>query len=60
MSKTPTGFAEHAMEQRRRWLTLTPEQRLAWLEGAKRFARLATHAGPPRPKSATPDPSSSE
>jgi len=34
----------HELEQLRAWLALTPAQRLAWLEGAKRFARLAQQA----------------
>jgi len=38
------GFERHAREQRERWLALTPEQRLQWLERAKRFARLALAA----------------
>jgi hypothetical protein len=38
------GFERHAEEQRERWLKLTPEQRLLWLERAKRFARMALAA----------------
>ena len=44
--KTPseTGFRVHEEEQRRAWLELTPAQRLAWLEEAKRFAEQARRA----------------
>jgi len=38
------SFAKHAKEQRLRWLALTPEERLAWLEGAKRFERAVRAA----------------
>jgi hypothetical protein len=41
-----------ARSQRERWLALTPEQRLIWLERAERFERAAREArdaaaGPP-------------
>ena len=35
------GWKLHEEEQRIAWLQLTPAQRLAWLEEAKRFAELA-------------------
>ncbi len=38
------SFAQHAREQRERWLALTPEERLRWLEGAKRFERAVRAA----------------
>lgn len=47
MSDDPTrdeAFENHAREQRSRWLELTPEERLRWLERAKRFARIALEA----------------
>lgn len=44
MTEPHIGFDRHAREQRERWLALTPEQRLAWLERAKRFARVARGA----------------
>lgn len=40
------AFEKHAREQRERWLALTPEERLRWLERAKRFARLALASSP--------------
>ena len=49
------GWKAHVEEQRRAWLRLTPAQRLAWLEEAKRFAEAAkrarkTSAASPTPK----------
>ncbi|MBW1831222.1 MAG: hypothetical protein JRG93_02155 [Deltaproteobacteria bacterium] len=45
MSKTRSdGWERHEAEQRRAWLKLTPAQRLAWLEDAKRFAEAAKRA----------------
>jgi hypothetical protein len=44
MAEPSDGFERHAQEQRERWLKLTPEQRLLWLERAKRFARIALAA----------------
>jgi hypothetical protein len=44
MSERDEAFARHEREQRARWLALTPEERLLWLERAKRFARLARDA----------------
>ncbi len=41
------AFAEHAREQRERWLRLTPEERLLWLERTKQFVRIARAAGRP-------------
>ena len=38
---TEDGWRRHEAEQRRAWMKLTPAQRLAWLEEAKRFAELA-------------------
>ena len=38
------GWRAHEEEQRRAWLRLTPAQRLAWLEEAKRFAEVAKRA----------------
>jgi hypothetical protein len=38
------GWARHADEQRRAWLRLTPEERLRWLEQAKRFCHEALGA----------------
>ena len=35
------GWKRHEAEQRRAWMKLTPAERLAWLEEAKRFAELA-------------------
>ena len=35
------GWHQHACEQRRAWLALSPRQRLRWLEQAKAFAALA-------------------
>ncbi len=43
------GWKAHEEEQRRSWLRLTPAQRLAWLEGAKEFARQALGAAHRRP-----------
>jgi hypothetical protein len=43
------GWEVHDEEQRRSWLRLTPAQRLAWLEGAKEFAREALGAAYRRP-----------
>lgn len=42
MSKaTEDGWERHEAEQRLAWMRLTPAERLAWLEDAKRFAELA-------------------
>jgi len=38
------GFALQREAQRRAWLALSPRQRLAWLEEAKRFAARASIA----------------
>jgi hypothetical protein len=38
------GWKAHEEEQRSAWLRLTPAQRLAWLEEAKRFAEVAKRA----------------
>jgi len=38
------GWKVHEAEQRRAWLQLTPAQRLAWLEEAKRFTEAAKRA----------------
>ncbi len=37
-------FEHHRAEQRRAWLALSPRERLAWLEEAKRFAATAISA----------------
>ena len=39
-----SGWKAHEEEQRSAWLKLTPAQRLAWLEDAKRFAEAAKRA----------------
>jgi hypothetical protein len=39
-----SGWKLHEEEQRIAWLQLTPAQRLAWLEKAKRFAEAAKRA----------------
>lgn len=44
MTDRAESFAKNAKEQRLRWLALTPEERLAWLEGAKRFERAVRAA----------------
>ena len=46
MMKTASekGWKTHEEEQRSAWLKLTPAQRLAWLEDAKRFAEAAKRA----------------
>ena len=38
------GFEAHRHEQRRAWLRLNYQQRLEWLEQAKRFAARALEA----------------
>ena len=38
------GWKVYEAEQRRAWLRLTPAERLAWLEEAKRFAEAAKRA----------------
>ena len=38
------GWKLHEEEQRLAWVHLTPAQRLAWLEEAKRFAETAKRA----------------
>ena len=49
-----SGWKAHEQEQRRAWLRLTPAQRLAWLEEAKRFAEIAQRAR--KMTSASPEP----
>lgn len=45
MTKKPDdGWKLHEAEQRLAWLKLTPAERLAWLEDAKRFAEAAKGA----------------
>jgi hypothetical protein len=51
------GFAEHRRAQRRAWLALTPRERLAWLEQAKRFAARALAAARSRRQRRAQDPS---
>ncbi len=55
MIERDDGFRRHADEQRERWLALTPEQRLAWLERAKAFAREALAASRAPGEPAAPD-----
>lgn len=38
------GWKVHEAQQRRAWLRLTPAERLAWLEEAKRFAEAVNRA----------------
>jgi hypothetical protein len=35
------GWKKHKEEQQKAWLRLSPAERLAWLEQAKAFCRLA-------------------
>lgn len=42
------AFAEHARQQRRAWLRLTPRQRLDWLWQAKLFAARSLQAAEQR------------
>ena len=46
MRDRAADFERHAREQRDRWLALTPEERLLWLERAKRFERAVRAARP--------------
>lgn len=46
-SRRDEAFMMHEREQRERWRTLTPEERLLWLERAKQFVRIARAAGRP-------------
>ena len=41
MTTRREGFERHTREQLARWVALTPEERLRWLERAKRFVREA-------------------
>jgi hypothetical protein len=50
------GWKAHEEEQRRSWLRLTPAERLAWLEGAKEFAREALGAAHRNTGAKTADP----
>jgi hypothetical protein len=52
------GWKAHEEEQRLSWLRLTPAQRLAWLEGAKEFAREALGAAYRNTAVKTADPGS--
>ena len=52
------GWKAHEEEQRRSWLRLSPAERLAWLEGAKEFARDALGAAHRRVPAKAPDPGS--
>ena len=60
MSDRARGWAMHAALQRRRWLSLTYEERLLWLEQAKRFHAIALGAarGAPTSSRDRPDRSS--
>ena len=42
------SFELHREQQRRAWLALSPRERLAWLEEAKRFAAVAIAAAKKR------------
>ena len=53
MTDRDAAFERHAREQRERWLALTPEERLLWLERAKRFARMALAATGPANETAS-------
>jgi hypothetical protein len=59
VSRDDEPFERHAREQRERWLALTPEERLFWLERAKRFARLALEVER-RPRPGEPEPGARE
>jgi len=48
------AFELHHEEQRRAFLKLTPRERLAWLEEAKRFAAVAIAAARRRASSDPP------
>lgn len=48
------AFEQVAREQRRAWLATTPEQRIAWLEQAKRFAAQALEAARERHRKPRP------
>jgi hypothetical protein len=50
------GWKAHEEEQRRSWLRLTPAERLAWLEGAKEFAKEALGAAYRGAPAAAPTP----
>ena len=47
------AFAEHARQQRRAWLRLTPQQRLEWLWQAKLFAARSMQAAAQRRQAKT-------
>lgn len=47
------SFEHHRAQQRRAWLALSPRQRLAWLEEAKRFAAVAIAAARQRARPET-------
>ncbi len=56
LDSRPDGWKAHEEEQRRSWLRLTPAERLAWLEGAKEFAREALGAAHRNASTKTADP----
>lgn len=47
------GWALHEQEQRELWLELTHDERLAWLEGMRRFAIKYLGAAQKKPQEAT-------
>jgi hypothetical protein len=55
MRKTETGWDRHDAEQRRRWMRLSPLERLRWLDDAKRFVERTRRRSDrePAPKSPT-------
>ena len=50
----PDGWHAHERDQGAAWLRLTHLQRLRWLDGAKRFAKLALEAAKARNPAAEP------
>ncbi len=47
-ARGPDGWSAHDAEQRRSWQATTAQERLAWLEDAKRFVARAMEAARPR------------
>jgi hypothetical protein len=54
MTKHHDPWQDHEREQRRSRLALTYEERLRWLEQAKRFARAALEAAQQRRRVSKP------
>ena len=50
MADKPDGWQKHADQQRLAWLRLSYEQRLDWLENAKRFVAESLGAARRSPK----------